>query len=43
LLGAISDAAGFRPAFTVGVVLLALIVLIATQIPETRNSVHIKS
>jgi MFS family permease len=40
LLGAISDAAGFRPAFTVGVVLLAFIVLIATRIPETRNSVH---
>jgi MFS family permease len=41
LLGAISDAAGFRPAFTVGVVLLALILLIATRIPETRNSVHL--
>jgi MFS family permease len=40
LLGAISDAAGFRPAFTVGVVLLAFIVLIAARIPETRNSVH---
>jgi MFS family permease len=40
LLGAISDAAGFRPAFTVGVVLLAFIVIIAMRIPETRNSVH---
>jgi MFS family permease len=40
LLGAISDAGGFRPAFLVATVLMAVIVLITTRIPETRNSVH---
>ena len=42
LLGAISDAGGFRPAFLVASMLMAAIVLITTRIPETRNSVHLK-
>jgi len=42
LLGAISDAGGFRPAFTVATLLMAAIVLVTTRIPETRNSVHLK-
>lgn len=42
LLGAISDVGGFRPAFIVATVLMAVIVLIATRIPETRNSVHLQ-
>ena len=42
LLGAISDVGGFRPAFIVATVLMAVIVLITTRIPETRNSVHLQ-
>jgi MFS family permease len=42
LLGAISDAGGFRPAFIVATILMAAIVLVTTRIPETRNSVHLK-
>jgi MFS family permease len=42
LLGAISDAGGFRPAFIVATVLMAAIVLVTTRIPETRNSVHLQ-
>jgi MFS family permease len=41
LLGAISDAGGFRPAFIIATVLMAAIVLVTTRIPETRNSVHL--
>ena len=40
LLGVISDAGGFRPAFTVSTLLTSLIFLVTTKIPETRNSVH---
>lgn len=40
LLGAISDAGGFRPAFLLATLLMAVIVLMTTRIPETRNSVH---
>ena len=40
LLGAISDAGGFRPAFLLATLLMAVIVLLTTRIPETRNSVH---
>ncbi len=40
LLGAISDAGGFRPAFLVATILMAAVVLVSTRIPETRNSVH---
>ena len=40
LLGAISDAGGFRPAFLLATLLMAAIVLMTTRIPETRNSVH---
>lgn len=40
LLGAISDAGGFRPAFIVATVLMAGVVLATTRIPETRNTVH---
>jgi MFS family permease len=42
LLGAISDAAGFKPAFAVSAALMAAVVLIATRIPETRNTVHLQ-
>jgi hypothetical protein len=42
LLGAISDAGGFRPAFLVATALMAAIVLVTTRIPETRNSVHLQ-
>jgi MFS family permease len=42
LLGAISDAGGFRPAFLVATILVAAIVFVATRIPETRNSVHLQ-
>ncbi len=42
LLGAISDAAGFKPAFALSAALMAAIVLISTRIPETRNTVHLK-
>ncbi len=41
VLGAISDAGGFRPAFIVATMLMAAIVLVASRIPETRNSVHL--
>lgn len=41
LLGAISDATGdFRPAFIVSTVLVSIILIISTRIPETRNTVH---
>lgn len=41
LLGAISDATGdFRPAFIVSTVLVSVILIISTRIPETRNTVH---
>ena len=42
LLGAISDAGGFRPAFVLATILMAAVVLVATRIPETRNSVHLQ-
>jgi MFS family permease len=42
LLGAISDAGGFRPAFLVATILMAAVVLVSTRIPETRNTVHSK-
>lgn len=42
LLGAISDAGGFRPAFIVATVFTAAVVLATTRIPETRNIVHNK-
>ena len=41
LLGAISDAGGFRPAFILATMLMAAVVLVTTRIPETRNSVHL--
>jgi hypothetical protein len=40
LLGAISDAGGFRPAFILATLLMAAVVLVTTRIPETRNSIH---
>ena len=40
LLGAISDAYGYRPAFLISAVITAAIFLVATRIPETRNTVH---
>jgi fucose permease len=40
LLGAISDAFGFKPAFALSAALMAVVVLTATRIPETRNTVH---
>ena len=40
LLGAISDAGGFRPAFILATLLMAAVVLAASRIPETRNTVH---
>jgi len=40
LLGAISDAGGFRPAFILSAILMAAVVMVTTRIPETRNSVH---
>jgi MFS family permease len=40
LLGAISDAAGFKPAFALSAALMAAVVVVATRIPETRNTVH---
>ena len=40
LLGAISDAYGYRPAFLISAVITAAIFLVATRIPETRNSIH---
>jgi MFS family permease len=43
LLGAISDAGGFRPAFILATLLMAAVVLVTTRIPETRNSVHSKA
>ena len=42
LLGAISDAGGFRPAFILSAILMAAVVLAASRIPETRNSVHLQ-
>ena len=41
LLGAISDAGGFRPAFILATILMAAVVLVTTRIPETRNTAHI--
>jgi MFS family permease len=43
LLGAISDAGGFRPAFLVATVLVTAVLVTTTRIPETRNTVHISS
>jgi hypothetical protein len=43
LLGAISDAGGFRPAFLLATILMAAVVMVSTRIPETRNTVHISS
>jgi MFS family permease len=43
LLGAISDAGGFRPAFILATILMVAVVLVTTRIPETRNSVHLKA
>jgi MFS family permease len=40
LLGAITDLYGYRPAFLVSAVITAAIFLVATRIPETRNTVH---
>ena len=40
LLGAISDAGGFRPAFILATILMAGVVLVTTRIPETRNIAH---
>jgi MFS family permease len=40
LLGAISDAAGFKPAFALSAALMAAVVLTSTRIPETRNTVR---
>mgnify|MGYP000039951639 CR=1 FL=1 len=40
LLGAISDAGGFRPAFILATILMAAVVLVTTRIPETRNIAH---
>ena len=40
LLGAISDAYGYRPAFLISAVITGAIFLVATRIPETRNTVH---
>ena len=40
LLGAISDAYGYRPAFLISAVITGAIFLMATRIPETRNTVH---
>jgi MFS family permease len=42
LLGAISDLYGYRPAFLVSAVITAAIFVVATRIPETRNTVHEK-
>jgi len=42
LLGAISDAYGYRPAFLISAVITGAIFLVATRIPETRNTVHAK-
>ncbi|CAN2176345.1 ProP Permeases of the major facilitator superfamily [Candidatus Nanopelagicaceae bacterium] len=42
LLGAISDAGGFRPAFILSAILMAAVILVTTRIPETRNSVHLQ-
>jgi MFS family permease len=39
-LGALSDAMGYRPAFAVSTLLMVAIFIVATRIPETRNSVH---
>ena len=40
LLGAISDAGGFRPAFIIATLLMAGVVIVTTRIPETRNRTH---
>ena len=42
LLGAISDAGGFRPAFILATILMAAVVLVTARIPETRNTVHLQ-
>jgi MFS family permease len=42
LLGAISDAGGFRPAFIVATALVAAVFMVTTRIPETRNTVHLQ-
>ena len=43
LLGAIADAFGYRPAFALSAIFVAVIVLVASRIPETRNTVHNKN
>jgi MFS family permease len=40
LLGAISDLYGYRPSFLLSAVITAAILVVATRIPETRNTVH---
>ncbi len=40
LLGVISDAAGFRPAFLLSTLIMGAIFIVTTRIPETRNTVH---
>jgi MFS family permease len=40
LLGAISDLYGYRPAFLISAVITTVIFVVATRIPETRNTVH---
>jgi MFS family permease len=42
LLGAISDAGGFRPAFIVATALVAAVFMVTTRIPETRNTIHLQ-
>lgn len=39
-LGALTDAFGYRPAFLVSTIVMVLIFLVTTRIPETRNTVH---
>jgi MFS family permease len=42
LLGGISDAGGFRPAFIVATALVAAVFMVTTRIPETRNTIHLQ-
>ena len=41
LLGALSDAYGYRPAFLLSTLIMVVIFFVTTLIPETRNSVHL--
>jgi len=43
LLGVIADAFGYRPAFALTAIFMAVIVVVAFRIPETRNTVHNKN